>query len=896
MSYAPIEQVPLQDLSSPATPDSADESESSETSAIFEEIQDYAKFNQDAEIYEDDPNFQKQLRLFRNSGGISKRICSIVFLCCFAVWAVALMVYSNGNARRAASSLWQGPATNLVLLANRNISLNSYDAKFANVSMDANRKGQYWLSEVSIRWLLPSQFPKTATDSAKGFYLSREGGLYVVRQAHSTYSMTLLDSVQFEYLNTFFYAEDLQLNPGESIDNKDAWHLVRSDLTGQWRHSSFLLYWLWQPESGHILPVQPPGQNDDREVEKLHFAHFGPNGKYLVFGHNHDLYMMDVETQATTAIATDGSSDIFNGKPDWVYEEEIYPYDNMIWWSPDLKYLLYVSIDDSQVSEYKMEYYVKNANEVAMSYEDSGAEKVDEVNQYPIHSSIKYPKPGTKNPTVKLYLYEVELNQSTPVEGVADDLIGLDFIVYDVKWIDKDSALIKLSDRASTIQVKKVLSASESSTLKFVSSTNSTEYGGWIEKALPIVLVKQGDQSKYLDRIVVDNLVQLALFDLASAKEYSKLLGPVNYDANLAYDAAEDCVYGMFGTDLNSSFAAVSLTDSLKKIIATDGKYDPRFSADAQFVNLFYRGPAQPWQKVLNMALWHLDSTSLADIDPINDVKRLSQTLAQTNVPTKVYTTVKVGQGSDEVDLNMIEIFPPNFDPKGKYPLLVHAYGGPGSTTVDYSFLVSFQDIVSSELSAVVLIIEPRGTGSDNWHLKSFATKQLGFWEPRDISTIVKDYIKTNKYVNDKRTAIWGWSYGGFTTLKTLEFDQGEVFKYGMAVAPVTNWLFYDSMYTERYMKSPKGNPNYKAISRLNGFDNFKKVSRFLVMHGTADDNVHLQNSMWLLDNLDMKGVENYDVHFFPDSDHSIYYHNANSIVYDKLLWWLKKAFMGYYD
>ena len=135
--------------------------------------------------------------------------------------------------------------------------------------------------------------------------------------------------------------------------------------------------------------------------------------------------------------------------------------------------------------------------------------------------------------------------------------------------------------------------------------------------------------------------------------------------------------------------------------------------------------------------------------------------------------------------------------------------------------------------------------------------------------------------------AIWGWSYGGFMTLKTLEQDAGETFSYGMAVAPVTDWRFYDSIYTERYMHTPQHNREGYDNSSISNMTALHQNVRFLIMHGVADDNVHMQNSLTLLDKLDLAGVENYDVHVFPDSDHSIYFHNANRIVYDsKLLSW----------
>ncbi len=352
--------------------------------------------------------------------------------------------------------------------------------------------------------------------------------------------------------------------------------------------------------------------------------------------------------------------------------------------------------------------------------------------------------------------------------------------------------------------------------------------------------------------------------------------------------------------------------DNIQVITDTekDGLYDISFSGDGQYLNLFYRGPLQPWQRLINMADLHTyfeteieNDISHADIfiashKVINHFEVTKANLKDTNIPTKLYKTITVGTTKDKkpINLNVIEILPPNFNPEKKHPLLVHAYGGPGSQTVDKSFSIDFQDVVSS-LGVVVLIIDPRGTGGQGWEFKSYANDKIGYWEPRDLTTVVSEYISANKkFIDKEKTAIWGWSYGGFTTLKTLEYDVGKTFKFGMAVAPVTNWLFYDSIYTERYMGSPSTNPNYEKYARINDYDNFLSLNRFLIMHGTSDDNVHLQNLLWLLDKFNLNNVKNYDVYFFPDSDHAINYHNAHSIVYDKLINWLQDAFIGRFD
>lgn len=871
------------------------DSDSSATSEIFAEINDYTKSGPGEETFEDDAGFQTQWNKFKTGPATSKLLLVISALFFVLIWAGFLVVYSNGNARRQAASLWHGSETNVVELSHRNISLNSFDPNNKNITFANIRKGFYTPSFSPIRWLSSPQFPKNHEDTTKGYYVTRKRDRLVVLLADSNYEHTVLDSKQFSYGNRFYYAQDVILNPGSPVDDIDAVHLLRSDLVLQWRHSSFSLFWLWKSVSGEVFPVQPQ-QTKTGKLSKLHFAKFDPTGKNLVFGFEHDIYLMDVHTHKVLPISNTGNSDVFNGKPDWVYEEEIYPQDHMVWWSPDLKNLVYAQINDTEVGAYGLDYYVKGLGEVAMSYNDldSRAEKGGEiVNQYPKHTSIKYPKPGTANPTVKLFSYNLELNSTTEITGLSDDVVENDFILYDVAWVDAENMLIKVSDRYSSVLQKKLFKPTKNGDVELVSIEKAAEYGGWIEKPAAITLVKRKDFVQYLDRVVVDDLVQLALFDLASAKNYTRLLGPVNYNSVISYDAVENCVYGKFGTNLNASLSMVSLSDGKKTVLAEDGEYDLNFSPNGQFLQLLYEGPNQPWQKIVNMAFVAEHADYISELETVGDDTRLSTVLSNTNLPTKVLSTVSVGRHGDKV--NMMEIFPPNFKRGSKHPLLVHVYGGPGSITVTKSFGIDFQDVVSSQLNAVVLIIDPRGTGTDDWKLKAHLKGNMGLLEPQDILAITRDYIASNKYIDEQKTAVWGWSYGGFTTLKTLETDKGSVFKYGMAVAPVTNWLFYDSVFTERIMGSPAENPNYEGVSRINDFSGFTGVTRFLVMQGTADDNVHMQNTLWLMDHFDTAGVENYDVHFFPDSDHSIYYHNANTIVYDKLLWWLQKAFSGYF-
>lgn len=879
-------------------PEHSDSESDSQSSEVFNNIDIYKgkrardQTNHEPTQFTDDPAFQRKWDLFRHSGSQKKKWTIAAALLATILWIVAVAVYSSVPARRTALNLWTGSYTGLVGLPKRNVTLNAYDPLKGNVSMTAYRKGQYFPKGAMVRWLTAVQLPvQEGSHSTRrlGFYVTFDNRRrLVVRQHLTSYEKVVMESTQFAYSNDFFYANDIVLNPARPLDHPETFHILRSDSDRQWRHSSMSLYWLWNPITATVKPIGPEKLISPKLLPKLHYARFDSAGENVIFTYNNDIYVMHVTSNHVSQITNSGSSVVFNGLPDWVYEEEIYPQPHMMWESPKLRRLVYASLNDSQVDTYDIAYYIKQNGANSDNSDNS-------VNQYPAHTSIKYPKPGRPNPIVSLFSYDLALGATSTVPDLADDIIGADFILYDAAWIDSENLLVKVADRTSTVVRKKVWNVVSGKT-SIVSTTNaSKEYGGWIEKSPPIVPLVRDGKPHYLDKIVVNKTVHVALFEGAHSEKPSHVISPAHYEATVSYNAAADSVVfaNYSGLDL-LLYSHVIGTGKTVRVSGATGHYALDASADGNFATVQYQGPLEPWQKLVDVAEWPT-AEELDQIEAINNMQDLANVLDATNIPTRVYSRVRVGRSSDATELNVMEVLPPNFDPKRKYPLLVSVYGGPGSTEVEKRFSVDFKDIVAGQLNAVVLVVDPRGTGSDNWRGKSWAAGRLGFWEPRDIVGVALAYIQENGFIDDTKTAVWGWSYGGFSTLKTLEYDAGETFKYGMAVAPVTNWMFYDSVYAERYLKKP-GKNGYSGESRINNFSAFTKCKRFLLMHGTADDNVHIQNTMWLLDKLDTSGVENYDMHVFPDSDHLIFYHNANAIVFDKLLWWLQRAFSGGWD
>lgn len=293
-----------------------------------------------------------------------------------------------------------------------------------------------------------------------------------------------------------------------------------------------------------------------------------------------------------------------------------------------------------------------------------------------------------------------------------------------------------------------------------------------------------------------------------------------------------------------------------------DAYYGVSFSTGAGYALLDYDGPGIPYQEMIGTPA--VDKSFSKMWQENEDVEHLAKEI---ELPTFHYSTVNI----DGIDLNVVERRPPHFNSKKSYPVLFYVYGGPGSQLVEKRFDIDYQSFIAANLEYIVVTVDGRGTGYIGRGARCIVRGNLGYWEAHDQIETAKIW-GAKDYVDESRIAIWGWSYGGFMTLKTLEQDAGKTFSYGMSVAPVTDWRFYDSIYTERYMHTPQNNLEGYQNATIENVTAVGQNVRFLLMHGVADDNVHVQNSLTLLDKFDLAGIENYDFHAFPDSDHSIYF------------------------
>ncbi|KAJ2867368.1 Dpp4p [Coemansia aciculifera] len=683
-----------------------------------------------------------------------------------------------------------------------------------------------------------------------------------------------------------------------------------------WRHSVKGTYFLYNIKEKTMIPLTSTRNNKIQRVE------WAPVGHQMLFVRDNNLFVTDMmhEIQVTE----DGSDEVFNGLADWVYEEEVLGSGASSWWSPDGKALAYLRLDDSKVPVFQYELFHPDNSSVV----------------YPSDIRLHYPKPGASNPLVALFVYQLGFGKDSgqdkatskardsadtdyhPHPIVFEKLFSADdTIITNVAWLtnEHDRLIVHVMNRVQD-QLKVYLANTDPKQLsaKLVRERNTSESGGdgaWIEiTSTPIFVPKSSVQSLtsdgYISLVENGEHTHLALFSPPDAAQptiwltsgdYDVVGGSVSFSRKTARvsflsSQASTIKFNLYEVSLNSDGTASqpralspptlkSSHDRLNSEGARDGNYDASYSIGAGFYTLSYKGPRLPWQAVY--------STTDANFELVlADNSNAQNELSLYDLPTVEYLEIPNEAGDK---MNAMVIFPPgvNKSAKSKYGVLFRVYGGPNSQQVSQSFsldwhsaLVSQQDV--PDMPWIVATVDGRGTGYKGRKFRSSVSKQLGVFEPADQAAGAK-YFQGLEYVNPHRIAIWGWSYGGYTTSRAIE-RHSDVFRVGMAVAPVTNWRFYDSIYTERYMKTPEINADgYKnsTVSNATAFGNAK----FLIQHGTGDDNVHLQNTLALVDLLQSNNVPGFEMATYTDSDHGIYTHNVRSALYARMTNFLFRSF-----
>jgi len=568
---------------------------------------------------------------------------------------------------------------------------------------------------------------------------------------------------------------------------------------------------------------------------------FNSDASKVAFGHDNNLYIKDLKSGDELQITTDGQKNsIINGITDWVYEEE-FAFVRAFDWNKDGDKLAFIKFDETSVPRFSMDVYGTDL--------------------YPSQQVFKYPKAGDPNAEVSLHLYDLDTKKTSDV-----NLSNYDsYYIPRIKWTnDADILSVQITNRKQN-EVD----------LLFVDA----------KKNITSLILKERDNA-YVD--ITDNLTFLNnnSFIWTSEKDgwnhiyhYDKtgeLINQItkgdwevtNYygfdqkTGRIYYQSTEN---GSINRDV---YSVLKSGENKARLTLETGTNSAAFSSDfTYFINTFH-DTETPYVFTLHNAI---------DGELIREIKNnteLKNQLAQYNTSPKEFSTIKV----NGEELNMYIIKPSNFDETKQYPLFMYQYSGPGSQVVKNSWGGSndYWHQMLVQQGYVVACVDGRGTGLKGRDFKKVTQKELGKFEVEDQISAAKELGKL-PYIDASRIGIWGWSYGGFMSSNCL-FQGADTFSMAIAVAPVTSWRFYDTIYTERYMTTPQDNASgYDNNSPINHVDKLK--GKFLLVHGSADDNVHVQNTTRLVEAL-IQANKQFDWRIYPDKNHGIYGGNTRLHLY----------------
>lgn len=607
------------------------------------------------------------------------------------------------------------------------------------------------------------------------------------------------------------------------FNNNETRILFSTDHEQIYRHSFRANYYVWDITTKKIMPVS--------EDHKQQLALMSPDGRKVAYVFENNIYVKDLDKNSEIQITNDGKiNSIINGIPDWVYEEE-FSFNRAFSWSPDGNYIAYMKFDESLVKEFNMPMY---------------------GTLYPTDYRYKYPKAGEVNSTVTVHVYDNTTGKTVKVDSGEET----DQYIPRIKWTNTPGVLSFV--RMNRLQNKYELLMADASmgTSILIHEEESKTY---IEISDDLIFT---DDGKYFFKTSdKSGYNHIYLYDLHGSLVNQITDGKWDVDQFKGYDPIKQVVYYTSSetSPTQRNLYSISLDGKTKKrLTPKDGTNNVDFSANFKYFVNSYSNATTP----TNYTLYDNNGKQ---IRVIQDNEDLEEKIKNAKFSKKEFFTFKT---ADEIELNGWMIKPADFDPNKKYPVLMSVYGGPGSQEVldrwDY-YQVWHQHLASK--GYIVVSVDNRGTGARGAEFKKVTYRDLGKNETLDQIEAAK-YLGSLSYVDAGRIGIWGWSFGGYLSTLCLEKGAG-VFKMAVAVAPVTNWRYYDSIYTERYNGLPQDNAEgYDDNSPIN---HTKKIKgKYLLCHGTADDNVHFQNSMELVSKL-VEANKQFESQFYPNSNHGIY-------------------------
>ena len=616
--------------------------------------------------------------------------------------------------------------------------------------------------------------------------------------------------------------------------------LLETEVESIYRHSYTAIFYIWDIVNQKLLTVS--------DINKQQLATISPDGSQVAFVYENNIYIKDFASGKEMAVTTDGAKNkIINGAPDWVYEEE-FGFKQAFYWSPDGKNIAFIKFDESKVKTFDMTMFA------------GMAPKLENNVLYPENRQWKYPKAGDGNSVVSVHIYDVQTAKTIKTD------IGTETDIYipRIRWTADANqlAIIRLNRLQNKLEV---LSANAETGSTRVIYTDINKYYIGDETYDNLTFLK--DKKHFVITSEKDGYRHIYLYkiDGTLVKQLTKgnwdIIDFIGFDDNKKicyYVSAED-------SPLTRQIYSVNMKGKKKKLTTKEGTNNVSFSTSYKYYINSFSSITQPTYITLHDSKGKL-------IRVLEDNKALSEKVKKYGGVNKEFFKFQTSEG---IELNGYMIKPPNFDKTKKYPVLMEQYSGPDSQSAKNRWSFGW-DMLLAQKGYITVCVDGRGTGARGEEFRKMTYLQLGKYETIDQIETAK-YIGSLDYIDASRIGIWGWSYGGFETL--LAMTKGaDYFKAGIAVAPVTNWRYYDNIYTERFMRTPQENPDgYDDNSPINHVEKLK--GKLLLVHGMGDDNVHVQNSIEISEAL-VQANKQFKQFYYTNRNHGIYGGNTRLHLY----------------
>jgi dipeptidyl-peptidase 4 len=598
--------------------------------------------------------------------------------------------------------------------------------------------------------------------------------------------------------------------------------LLSVNIESIYRHSTREEYYLFERGNNKLSKVTKNG--------KAMYGTFSPDGSMIAYVRDNNLYVWDTKSKVEKAITTDGvKNKIINGATDWVYEEE-FSMDVAFGWSADGKNISYYQFDESDVKEFNLTTYGE---------------------LYPKEELYKYPKAGEKNSIVSLYNYNLQNNKATLIFKTDSDW---EYIPR-VKWTQNPDVVSFQRTNRHQSQLELILySVSTGKSTVVLNEQNKS----FIEITDDLTFLKDGKRFIWTSSRNGYNHIYLYQIDGMLIKQIT--FGNFDVTQYYGYDEKSSTIFYQSAerSPLERHIYSITINGKKKPLTQIAGIHKAEFSSGLKYFADTYSSFDSPFTCTLNQN----DGKLLRTLEDNSTVKKTLTQYRLGKIDTLSFTT------EDGTRLYGWMITPPDFDPDKKYPVIMHVYGGPGVQTVtnDWDGPNYLWHQMLAQKGYLVVSFDNRGTPGRGLEFANCIYKDMGNLEVQDQLSAVK-FLKGKLFVDADRMGVWGWSFGGYMTSLLMTKGNG-IFKAGIAVAPVTNWRFYDSIYTERYLQTPQENAKgYDDNSPINYAKDLK--GKLLLVHGSTDDNVHMQNSMDFVTAL-VKANKQFDYFIYPNKNHSI--------------------------